>query len=269
MSISFWCNAADNESLGYDNVTKSIRYVHDVFTGNDGDSPIFEANNKVGNFKFEGAKVFINFRGSLGLEFLPLLTNKTLTDASKLGIEGKVHSGALSSALSLKAPIVTKLDDYCSKNDLTMDELQVYLGGYSRGSTLATTLAPALLSQTQVQHIRCITYGTLNVFDSTAASNYDNLIGKDNYLGFIAEEDLSRSYFASFSSVGNTTVFSANDNSPSYCERVREQAYSHLIKPWGVWGISAVNITINQWEAHMPETYLDAIPNLYGKVKKT
>lgn len=269
MNIVFGCNAADviNKVKIDDSVTKSIQYVHDAFQQNYWGNPILEAGNNepVGSVTFEGPKVFINFRGSLGAEFLPLLTKITLTDARQLGIEGKVHSGALTSALNFKAPILEKLNTYCSTNGFTMGEIQVYLGGYSRGSTFATALAPLLRLETDVQTIQCITYGTLNVFDSTAASSYENFMGKDSYSGFVAQEDLSRSFFTSFSPVGNMTIFSANDHSSSYKKRVQDNKYSRLNPAYHL--MISMLIPIAKWEAHMPETYLEAIPSLYAKTK--
>lgn len=253
-------------SINRNDVIKSINFVHEAFTGNYGDNPILEGAIPVGSFKFSGTKVYINFRGALGVEFLPILLGNKLVPASGLGVEGNVHQSLLAASLALKPTILSKLTSYSSSSGLSIEQLQVILGGYSRGSALATLLAPILRLETEVQSIQCVTYGTLNIFDQAGASNYNLLVGDQNYVGFIAEEDLASPYLP-YAPVGKNVSFSAT-KSKSYGERVQKGIYTYL-DPIAAMALPFMGIGVDKWEAHMPTTYLEAIPELYQGTNST
>jgi hypothetical protein len=254
--------------ISSDDALKSISYVQESFLGRYGKHPIFEGTSPIGSFNFENQKVFVNFRGALGIEFLQLFAGSLVPIDAAFGLEGQVHQGFMSAALGLKRSVLEGLTQYSQESSLPMDTLEVILGGYSRGSTIATLLAAAVRLQTEVKSVQCVTYGTLNIFDQQGAESYKALIGQNNYLGFITEEDLSRPYLPSpnYLPVESNILFSAT-KSPSYSDRVKQGVYSYL-QPFAALGLRVMGIGVDQWEAHMPQTYLDAIP-LFYKARQT
>lgn len=249
--------------ISLDDVNKSTHYVQEAFLERYGENPIFDGATRIGSFNFEKQKVFVNFRGALGLEFLQLFAGSLVPIDPTFGIEGKVHQGFMNAALGLKSSVLDGLTKYSQESSLPMDTLEVIMGGYSRGSTFATLLAAAVRLETEVKTVQCVTYGTLNIFDQQGAENYKLLMSKDNYLGFITKEDLSRPYLPSpaYWPIETNIVFSATQ-SPSYPDRVQQKIYTHL-QPFAAMGMGLIGIGVDKWEAHMPKTYLEAIPLVY------
>lgn len=244
-----------------EDLTYSITSVHETFLGRYGSKPIMEGTNAVGNITARGSTVFVNLRGSLGLEFIQTFASSfnSLSLSANTTLEGNAHSGFLTAAKKIQPTIATLLTQYSDENKIPLSDIDLLFGGYSRGSALATFLAPAFRLETDVKSVKCVTYGTLNVVDQVGADSINSVIGKDNFLGFITDLDLSKKYLpaTTFYPVGlNFTLEAAK--SQRFQSAVRNSKYPYL-QPLAALGLGLFGVTCPMWNSHVPDVYLELI----------
>ncbi len=245
--------------LSSNEVEDSLARLRSTFEGNYGALPLFEGEKKVGRIYQQDQKIYLTFRGTVNSFTEPLsCLHLRKFSLEKWGLAGNVHAGIYNSFCQVQRSIDTYLGRILPHLDPRTEFL---IEGYSRGSALAMLTAAYLADKVGKERIRVLTFSSMNIFDEEGAKSYGEKV--IHHLSFICEEDFLPRWFGpaclGFYSVGKKLLFSAA-SVPSFLERVRIRAYTHLTTHWLVGPITRFFVPLRLWEAHMPETYESGAP---------
>jgi hypothetical protein len=215
------------------------------------------AANSIGSLRFDPenrAKVFLTFRMALGAEFIPLITDKNMVSAKEaLGCNGKVHQALLAELPMLRDIVLQALTEHCVTNSIQFSDLHVIFGGHSIGSIRSQLLAHSFRSKLRAS---CVNTALLPIFDLECAKDYTRQLPISENIGFTAEEDFAQHYFPN-TFAGTIVTFSAKNFSATFNTNVEGSVYPHIVPSFKP--IIATMFNPEQWNAHMPAVYREAI----------
>lgn len=256
-------------SMSEEDIAQSLRRLRSVFQGNYGHNPIIEDGRPIGRMTMQGNVVHATFRGSVNSAWeIASCINMRKALLGDIGIEGQVHAGIYSAFTKIKKTIADHTTYFSQISQTQPKDLTFIIEGYSRGSGLAILVAAYLAHKFTPDRIGVLTYSSMNILSEQAARDYANKIGKSNHLSFTCREDLVPRLITpgrlGFSSVGEPLLFSAND-SPSFEKRVAMREYTYLADQVIIATVVKTVVSASTWEAHMPQTYEEAAPEVFQR----
>lgn len=122
-------------------------------------------------------KVTINYRGTDFGSIRNLATDVYALQKGTRISEGLVHGGIYDGLKSSWDDLYSQLFAYAKSRNKTVGELEIDITGHSLGGGMATLAALRLKKMSGADKLRVITFGQPRVLDTTAAEEYERLLG--------------------------------------------------------------------------------------------